>query len=319
MGFFSAVASAAKSVAGKVSSTAKKVVKNGKDKIKKVSKKVKKKVSKSWGTFTGKDKADKAKKTFYEAKEKYKKEKDKFNQKLETIVSSINYKLSKINNFKEEIYQKKVKKYAVLVNRMTNFNLSSEELFDDNFDFEYNLEKIRNEDNVILIDFEKNKVLNNFKAIFTFGSFTRKKARKSLEKAVEEKNKVDLNIEKMNSEISRLKLIDKALGNIYKYFEDLLEFFDQLMGRMNYSIENLRNTHLVQLNFTKNGKLDYNQLSKAQMNTFAATNTLMKILIDMGQRRYLKEKEIEIIEQDIEETSEEINKSNIYEKVKKVA
>lgn len=314
MGFFSWAGSKVKSGYKKAKKTVHKAADKVKETVNIVVDKIKDTGSNMLSSFTGKKIAEQAKQIYQRAKQRYEEACSNFENKSKDIIVNINNCLQDINAYKKEIYENLLLKYKDITSKLYNVDISSKDVLDGEFTFSFNVEKMRAVSSVMKIDFEDHKFKSYLKAFISAGFWSRKEARESYEAAVEEEGKVNLNISKMNAELTRLEVVFKALDNVRGYFKDLIEIFNLLLDRLKYSLSYLRNLHLVFTYSFKKGRMDFRKLPKAQQKTFETTHTLVKILTSMCQRRYIDSETVSAVDAEFKDTTEEVKAQRFEER-----
>jgi|GEM_PF-5715026 len=301
MGWFSSLCSGIKNVASKVVNTVKNVASKAVEKVKDV-----------YQTFTGEKEAKRAKKIYEDAKRKYEDEFKKYQNEKDKIVSSISDSLEKINTHKKEFMESQIKDYLSIISKIKDAQIQSKEVLEvleiENVIFD----TLKSKDQVILIDFDKNRVMNNLKAILTLGFSTRKKARESLERASKESVKVDKAIQEMKSEIERLRQVNNSLENIEFYFAELREVIEDANEHLKFTLNQARTKIVVLSQKLVSSKVSMKNMPKVSLSVFMLTNTLIKVLVEMCKKSYISTGKSELLNKEI---SEVINLKNNNKKV----
>lgn len=278
-----------------------------KEKATKVKDKIKEKASNIWGAFTGKNKVKEAERIYNDSSGNFELAKSDFDKYVDDKSKEINTIINKINRYKDIGYNKYLTEYVNITKKLYNFNLGEIENFDGDFKYVFENIKLKDKKDIFTIDFENNKFKTTVQAIFTLGFYTRKKAKETLVNAKEYERAVEYEIEKMESEKQRIEMIIKSLKAIEHYFDGIFEIMDGLLERLNYSLDYLRNIHLIfSYSFIK-GKLNYKKLPEAQANYFMASYTFCEIISKMIKMNYIKSSN-EINNNDIKKAKEGFKK-----------
>lgn len=207
--------------------------------VNKVTNYVKEKVSGEWNKFTGKKTFEEAEALYEKIAERYNSKREQFEKNVDRYTKSIYKHVQKINECKEKI---KTELFVQMANNMEKIkDISVSDYFTEE---EYkavisSFDSIRTKSELYKIDFNKNKFGNAVKAIVTLGFYTRKKAKETLYLVEEEEKKVDAEIAKIDSEIIKLQAIDHSLENVEGYFTSLIEIYENLLVRLDNSVNYL--------------------------------------------------------------------------------
>ncbi|WP_078551746.1 DNA repair protein [Bacillus alkalicellulosilyticus] len=227
-GLVSKVGGAIKKAAGAVVDTGKKACNY-----------VKEKVTNTWCKFTGKDKFQEAEQLYEEISSRYNRKRTEFEGEVTRITNQIEKRITSINESKRKI------KTELFVNMATNLEKIREIEFSKDFSVEeyknevFTFDLVRAKSELYQIDFNKNKLKTRVQAVFTLGFYTRKKAKETLYAVQEEEYKIDEEIAKMDAELKKLILIDESLQNVENYFTGLIEVYEQLLVRLDNSVQYL--------------------------------------------------------------------------------
>lgn len=285
------------------------------DKISKAKDWVCEKASNVWNTFTGKKNTDEAKRIYKEAVADYERARSDFEKYLTENTKKINLSIDNINNMKKLVFSKYLKEYLEIANKMYTGSVISTETLEKEFEYHHKHINMKSLSSVMKIDFDSNKFKTNLLAICTLGFYTRKKAKESLMEAENVAHEVRLYKTQLEAERARIDSLVISLQNIEVYFKGMIEVVESLLPKLDYSLNMLRNLHLVfSYSFIK-GKLDFHKLPAVQMDYFTATNTITKILVEMSKKSYITNNN-EVITEDkkvIELRSKEV--SQLKEKI----
>lgn len=305
---FSWAASKFKSVARSVVNGAKYVV----DSIKNSSivDSAKRACSKVWNAFTGKSYADEAESILDEVKEKYEKAESDYKQKIGQFGTEIEKKISHINTRKKEIYDVHFKRFVSVANRMHNVvvkGIPFEELFDDKILEVQNIQGVRSKKELIPIDFNNLSFLQTAGMILTLGFSTRKVAKKALEDAKQERKRVEEEIQKMQSQMTKLKVVVESIEQVASYFDTLINSYVILLDRFEYGIQTQRVKQMALASNVFDLRLDFKQVPIVHIEEFQALFNLSIILKQMSTLGYLSEQG-EVVKKDIAKSKVMFNK-----------
>ena len=163
------------------------------------------------------------------------------------------------NDFTEEIFQEKQ------VN--TKLNLSKEKLF--------------------TIDFDESPIKNTLKAVFTLGFSTRKKASETLENVRNQESQLDEQIQRLEAEKIRLKKVYDSLKEIVDYFNGFHGLYEKLLGELEYSIDFVKSSYMLNSTVFFNNKIDVYYLPKRHLNCLMAAEKMTRIMYRIGSYKYL--------------------------------
>ena len=251
---------------------------------------IKKTCSKVWNSFTGKHYTDEAESIYDEINEKYKKSKIEYEDAVKEIGESIENKISHLNSFKIDIYQKHFKRFINVSSRLHNVTVKGvpfEELFDDSI-LEIKKEKgVRNKEDLFLIDFDKMGFLDTAGMILSLGFFSRKKAKESLEKVKQEQIRVNAEIAEMEAQRIKLTVIAASIDNVVEYFETLIQNYEMLLDRFEFGIQTQRVKQMTHADNVFALKLNFKHIPIVHIEEFQALFNLSIVLKQMANLGYL--------------------------------
>lgn len=307
-----------KEYGGKALNKTKEVVSSVIERVEEVTHKIGEGASKIWASFTGEKYLQEAKAIYNAAKARYDEALKKFGKDTGRLVGEIGNCLSDINRMKMVIYETLFPQFVELAARLHKYSIESRAILENGFYFQVNMSKIKTRDQVLLLDFDKHRVSNTLKAIFTLGMYTRAKAKDSLEFAKEEAKAVDYEIARMDQEVARLRTVKAAIENVQKYFTDLIGYLKVGFERLEYALFTLKNQLLVQAQTSGQG--NYRKLPDAHLRTFEFLNDVVAILAKMAQSRYLQDSdEVKLTQEEISMISQDLESGKILKRAQAVA
>ena len=268
---------------------AKEVVSDGYDYLKE-------KGSKIIGAVTGKNTFDEAEELRIKIKDRYDKAKFEYDKNIEEISTKLEAKINTINYHKKDIFDNHFNRFKTIGDRLHNINIEGKnflEYFDDNITKMKKQDGLKDKSELYskngAIDFNNLTSKQVVLGVFTFGLFTRKAAKKSLDNIEAEEKRINNEITEMESHIKKLKVVEKSIDNVAQYFEVLIQSYSKLLDRFGYGISsqilkaNLNNQKL------ENGKLDFKLMPIAHIEEFQALFNLSIVLKQMATMGYLTE------------------------------
>ena len=268
---------------------AKEVVSDGYDYLKE-------KGSKIIGAVTGKNTFDEAEELRIKIKDRYDKAKFEYDKNIEEISTKLEAKINTINYHKKDIFDNHFNRFKTIGDRLHNINIEGKnflEYFDDNITKMKKQDGLKDKSELYskngAIDFNNLTSKQVVLGVFTFGLFTRKAAKKSLDNIEAEEKRINNEITEMESHIKKLKVVEKSIDNVAQYFEVLIQSYSKLLDRFGYGISsqilkaNLDNKKL------ENGKLDFKLMPIAHIEEFQALFNLSIVLKQMATMGYLTE------------------------------
>lgn len=257
--------------------------------------------AKVWNAFTGKVYADEAESILDEIKAKYEKAESDYKEKIGQFGTEIDNKISHVNNFKKEIYDVHFKRFISVANRMHNVvvkGIPFDELFDDKILEVQNIQGVRSKKELIPIDFNNLGFLKTAGMILTLGFSTRKVAKKSLEDAKQERKRVEEEIQKMQSQMTKLKVVVESIEQVASYFDTLIKSYVILLDRFEYGIQTQRVKQMSLATNVFDLRLDFKQVPIVHIEEFQSLFNLSIILKQMSTLGYLSEQG-EVVKKDI--------------------
>ena len=212
-------------------------VKTVKQKVTNMASTVVNKASDLFDEFTGK-------KTFNEAKARFNALVEKYNSKKADYDIKVNKYAVEIKKIVGSINAEKAYIIETLFIKMKN--VLSKIKYDNKYSLEYfkmpntKVEALRTRDDLFLIDFDKSPVKTTLQAVFSLGIWTRKKARETLDRIIEEEKKAEEIFAKMDAEITRMDLLHKALTQTLAYLKDMEAMYENIVYKANNTAKYLR-------------------------------------------------------------------------------
>lgn len=258
---------------------------------------------KTVGKLTGETEAKKADKLYQNLKKRYEeqkasieREKNDNNKKIASIIKSINN--SKLI-IKTDLFPLLAQKMKILKNIEVS-PVFFEEVFSG---FDLNIEPLRSEVDLRFDDFEE--TLGKFKNILSGGFFSRKKAAEKLNKVKEEEKLVEEEIERIKSELCKIKLIEEVLDMIAVFFISLIKIYRHLLNRVDNAVN-----YLMIKSICSNGRLVEEQMSlrslpKSQIDEIMAIISISKNLKEMVNKNIYKDAK-NITVEDVKSVKEDI-------------
>ena len=259
-------------------------------------------VSKVWNGITGKDTFEEAEALMKEIEDRYDKAKSEYEKDIEDLAFQLESKINSINFYKKDIFENHFEKFKKVANRLHNLNIEGKsflEYFDSSITELKIQDGMKTKTDLYQIDFNNLSFKEIGLGIITLGFFTRKKAKQTLIKVQEEEKRVDEEIEKMISQVKKLRVALNSIDNVTGYFEKLILNYTRLIDRFSYGISSqiLRTT----LNNQKleDGKLNFKLIPILHIEEFQALFNLSIVLKQMATMGYLNQ-DAEIEDKDIE-------------------
>ncbi|WP_373002034.1 hypothetical protein [Sulfurimonas sp.] len=253
---------------------------------------VKEKTAKAWNAVTGKSTFNEAEALLAEITDRYDKTKFEYERSMQELNLKLEEKINTINYHKVDIYEKYFQRFTSLGNRLHNININGKsflEYFEDSITEVKKLEGVQAKEKLYLIDFNNLKVSEIFFGIFTLGFFTRKKAKQTLIKVQEEEHRINEEIEKMHSQVTKVKVILESITNVALYFNKLILNYSKLLDRFEYGISTQTQIQVSKGISLENGKLDFKLIPIVHIDEFRALFNLSIVLKQMATMGYLNE------------------------------
>lgn len=243
--------------------------------------------------LTGQDKINEANIIYDKQVKKYELSIKRYNNTAKRVEESINSNISRINDFKVKIYEEILPRFVSIANQIDDVSIKSK--FDMNKNISIN--ELKSEylpcRSVVVNQLSK---MNITISVFVSPTYTilqmRKNAKESLQNAYEFEKKVNLEIEKIFSETSRIESTSRSLNNIGTYFEDMNEITIKLIERFEEKFEKLDKNNLFLYRRDGSKKLDLELLPEEIINYYDACLNCCIVLKEMGMKSYIKNNEI---------------------------
>lgn len=200
---------------------------------------IKQGVTNQWNKYSGKDKYEEAERLYEKVSEHYNSKRKQFEADVKCYSNKIEAHVEVINISKEKIKTELFLQMAQKMEKIKDINVSGDFSVEEFMTAHLHFDSVRDKSQLYKIDFNKHKFKTNVQAIFTLGFYTRKKAKETLFAVQEEEAKINTEIAKMDIEFGKLKIIEESLANVEYYFTSLVELYENLLIRLDNSINYL--------------------------------------------------------------------------------
>lgn len=271
MGIFGGFSSKVASVANKVVDTAKKA-----------SSAIEQGMTNLWNKFSGKDKFEDTERLYAEITERYNSKRRQFDLDVESYTNKIEGHVDIINKSKEKIKSELFLSMAKKMEKIKDISISKDFSAEEYKSAALSFDRVRAKSELYKIDFNKHKFKTSVQAMFTLGFYTRKKAKETFDAVQEEEAKINTEISKMDAELVKLKAIKESLSNVESYFTSLIEIYENLLTRLDSSVNYLYVRCLSFAHHLVNTEMSIRRLPVMQQKEVEAIITASKILKAMA-------------------------------------
>lgn len=260
--------------------------------------------------LTGNDKINEANLIYYNQLKKYELSINRYNNIAKIVEESINSNILRINNFKVKIFDELLPRFVNIANQIDDVSIKSK--FDMNR--RISIKELKSQHlpcrNVVVNQLSKRNITFSVFISPTYAILKmRKNAKESLEKAYEFEKEVNLEIEKIFYESSRIENVDSSLKNIGTYFEGMNEITLRLIKRFEEKFENLDKKNISLYRKDGSKKLDLDSLPVEIINYYDACLNCCIVLKEMAMKSYIKYNTIMIAEvKELNNKSDEFNR-----------
>lgn len=272
---------------------------------------VKEKATNAWNAFTGKKTFDEAEELYNRISERYNSRRRRFDEDIDKYSHDIEAHVNTINQYKDRIKKELFPQMAEKMKKICDVNISEKFNYEEFEIGNYTFDELRKKEELYKIDFNKHPIKSNLLATFTLGFYTRKKAKETLYAVQEEEAKINTEIAKMDVETKRLEAIEKSLSNVDKYFEDLIGVYENLLVRLDSSVNFLFIRCMSFAHKIVKQEMSVRYLSKVQIKEIESIVTASKILKAMTETQIvslLDEDEVSKYEGTMKQQRDEIVK-----------
>lgn len=274
MGIWGAIKSVGRAVGGAIKKGVEVVV----DTAKKVGSAVKNGATNLWNKASGKEKFEEAERLYAEISARYNSRRNQFEEDVENYTNKIENHVNQINRSKEKIKSELFLEMAKKMEKIKDIEVSKDFSVESYIAEAVSFDSIRSKSELYKIDFNKHKFKTTVQAIVTLGFYTRKKAKETLYAVEEEEGKINTEIAKMDAEIVKLKTIESSLDNVELYFSSLIELYQNLLIRLDSSVNYLFVRSMAFAHKLVNTEMSIRRLPKMQQKEVEAIITASKIL-----------------------------------------
>lgn len=273
---------------------------------------VRDKVTNLWNDFTGKRYYIEAEELYEKITERYNTRRRKFEDDEKEYIDKIEAHIDKINRSKRTIKTELFPEMARKMEKIKDISVSQNFVVEEYMAGVLSFDQLRTKDELYTINFDKDKLKTSLLAIFSFGFYTRKKAKETLIAVQEEEKKIDAEIAKMNAETVKLQLIEQALDNVELYFVILTELYGNLLVRLDSSVNYLYVNCMAFAHKLIHTEMSIKRLPKMQRKEVEAIVTASKILKAMVDTRIMAvedQDKVEKYSQDMKKQYDEMNRT----------
>lgn len=247
-------------------------------------------VNKVWNGFTGKTTFDEAEKLLKSIEDKYDKVTFEYKRDIKKLSLQLKSKIRTINYHKKDIFENHFNRFKHMANKLHNLDIEGKsflEYFDDNIAKIKIQNGVQSKNDLYEIDFNNLKIQERALGILTFGFYTRKKAKQTLEKVKAEEKRINLEIQNMKSQITNINVVLKSINSVAKYFTVLIQNYTKLLDRFEYGISSQIFKTVLKKQVLKDGKLDFKLMPILHIEEFQALFNLSIVLKQMATMGYL--------------------------------
>jgi len=262
-------------------------VKKVKDAVAGTAKKVGKAIASGYKSFSGQKKFEEARdklEALVARADKLQKSFDKKSKKLHELTCQ---HIEAINSFRKRLQGQDFNRFMRLTSVFSHWTVDDINFKEASRRSTVKMGKIRDREELFEIDFDRNPILANAKAIFTLGFWTRKKADNTLKNVQQQAAVLEEEAAKLDAELARIRAICKSLKEVVDYFTGLHGCYGRLLDELEYSVHYVRSAYLLRDSHFFDGKFDVYYLPKRHLLCLMAAEKLTRIMFAMGSRKYL--------------------------------
>jgi hypothetical protein len=233
--------------------------------------------------FTGKDKFEEAEARYEALKKRFVKQLEKYERETDELIDELNVHVEAINGYKVQIKTELFPSYADKMSLIKGVNISKKFPLEEFMQGETDFHDVRDREDLFSIDFTEHPIVAHLKCWFTMGIWSRKLAKETLYKVQEEEKRVEEEFARMEAEIEKLRLIKISLMQIEGYYKDLIILYQQMLTRLDNSVNFLYTQNIKLAGAIGRRKLDGRTLPIVQQTEIKCINKasiIMKKMVD---------------------------------------
>ena len=242
-----------------------------------------------WEKFTGRDKEREAEELLAQLETKARTAERDFQCFAEEIQDRVNTALERLNAMREELNTCDFRRFENLAALFSNWEVSkvrSECALELK---RHHLEPLKTRDDLFKIDFRNHPISSNLKAVFTLGFLTRKRAKETLLAVREEEHRLELDLDKMNSEKTRLSLIADSLEQVVEQVVTFRQkYYLKLLDELDYSVHLMRSCYFVQTTEPVPDKIDPEMMPLRHQKCLECADKATRILFVIGNSSFVE-------------------------------
>ena len=252
-------------------------------------------IGNSYSRFTGKATFEEADKMYNEVKTRFERHKDYFEAQVSLISAQIDNSIKSVNQSKELIKTELFPAFAQKMKCLKDIPVSDEYMKEYFSGTTIRVDGMKTKAELYLIDFHQHSIRNNALAIVSLGFYTRKKAKETIERVKEEKLRLLEEMSRMDSELTKLIHINKALELVSIYYSSLIDLYRLLLNRIDNSVNYLTMRSIIYAHKLVNEQMSIKNLPKSQQAEIMAMVSVSKILKEMVDKKISMEGDTENI------------------------
>ncbi|MBO4648204.1 MAG: hypothetical protein J5806_08605 [Lentisphaeria bacterium] len=296
MGFWDAIGGALKRVGSCVYGGVKKVVQKTVEVAKKVVtatcegvKKCGAVVKAGWEKFTGRDKEREAEELLAQLETKARTAERDFQYFADEIQNRVNTAFEKLNVMREELNTRDFRRFEALAALFSNWEVAKVRSECGLELKRRHLEPLKTRGDLFKIDFRNHPISSNFKAVFTLGFLTRKRAKETLLAVREEEHRFELDLKKMNAEKIRLENLADSLEQVTKQVSTFQQkYYHKLLDELDYSVNLMRSCYYVQTHEPAPDKIDPEMMPLRHQKCLECADKATRILFVIGNFSFVE-------------------------------
>ena len=265
-------------------------------------------VSKGYKKFTGQATFEEADALYKDIRTKFERHKAYFEAEVEKISTDIDQQVKSINDSKIIIKTELFPAFTEKIKYLKDIPVSEHFLKECYNGSTLKIDTMKAKADLFLIDFKKNPFKSNALAIISLGSYTRKKAKETLEKVKEEKIRLEEEIKRMDAELIKFRNIQNALKLVAEYYISLIELYRVLLNRLDNSVNFLLIRCISFAHKLLREEMSIKKLPLSQQKEIQAMWTISQIMKKMVEKNITLEGTTETIEKNLSEAKEQLKK-----------
>ncbi len=258
--------------------------------------------------FTGETTADEAKIRLGRLNRGIENENKRHEASMDFKCSAINEAVERINAVRIHLAQEDFKRFIEITRCFNQWIVGTLE-YEKRYVAKVELRNLCAESKMLVIDFDRDPISSNLKALVSFGFWSRSEAQDSLKNVIDEETKFQ-GYKDDNCKIEiKVEAIRKTMEELARELEELASCYRKIMDQIEYFVALIRNSNYLLDDCAIPKKIDIELLPKKHRDLLRAADACTRILFKLSAYRYLNsESGLTLNDEECQQAKDDIQK-----------